>query len=71
MISEETLKGLKVNFASVHPLMFYRSKERAKTGGELFDILSKIPTEFPIVWSEENKQWLTTKDLFQSNLFKG
>jgi len=71
MITEEMVNALKTKYASVHPLMFHRSKERSKTAGELFDILDTIPTEFPIIWSEENKKWVTTKDLFQASLFKG
>ena len=71
MITEEIVKVLKTKYTSVHPLMFHRSKERSKTAGDLFDILDTIPTEFPIIWSEENKKWVTTKDLFQASLFKG
>jgi hypothetical protein len=69
MITKEILEALKTRYSSVNPLIFARSKERAKTAGELFDILDTIPTEFPIVWNEENKKWVTTKDLFQSKTF--
>jgi hypothetical protein len=66
MISEEVIAGLKKQFPDIHPLIFHRSLERAKTPGELFDILYSMPTEYPIVWNEEGKKWLTTKDLFQA-----
>ena len=69
MISEELLNSLKEKYAHIHPLLFQRSKERAKTGGELFDLLDTMPTQFPIAWHEENKRWETTKDLFQAKLF--
>ena len=69
MISEELLNGLKAKYASIHPLLFQRSKERVKTAGELFDLLDTMPTQFPITWSEENKRWMTTKDLFQAKAF--
>ena len=69
MISEELLKTLKTKYVNVHPLLFQRSKERAKTPGELFDLLDTMPTQFPITWSEEDKRWKTTKDLFQAKAF--
>jgi hypothetical protein len=69
MISEELLKTLKAKYSDIHPLLFLRSKERAKTGGELFDLLDTMPTQFPITWNEENKRWATTKDLFQAKAF--
>jgi hypothetical protein len=68
MITEEILKSLKTKY-NVHPLLFQRSKERAKTAGELFDMLDTMPTKFPITWSEENKRWVTTTDLFQAKAF--
>jgi hypothetical protein len=69
MISEELLNSLRTKYSNIHPLLFQRSKERAKTGGELFDLLDTMPTQFPITWSEENKRWTTTKDLFQAKTF--
>jgi len=69
MISEELLNSLKTKYASIHPLLFQRSKERAKTAGELFDLLDTMPDKFPITWNEESKRWLTTTDLFQAKLF--
>ncbi len=69
MIPEEVVNGLKEKYAHIHPLIFHRSKERSKTGGELFDLLDMMPKEFPIIWNEENKKWETTKDLFQAKTF--
>lgn len=69
MITEEMVKVLKTKYATVHPLLFHRSKERAKTAGELFDFLDTMPDKFPITWSEENKRWVTTTDLFQAKAF--
>jgi len=69
MITQEMIDILKTKYYFINPLIFVRSKERAKTAGELFDILDTIPTEFPIIWSEENKRWVTTKDLFQAKIF--
>lgn len=69
MIPEKVIDGLKEKFSSVHPLIFYRSKERSKSGGELFDILDSLPKDYPIIWNDETKKWETTKDLFQSKHF--
>lgn len=70
MILQEVVDGLKKKFAEIHPMIFHRSLERARTAGELFDILSEVPTEYPIIWEEESKRWVTTKDLFQSKTLK-
>lgn len=70
MISEEVIEGLRKQFFEIHPLIFQRSLERAKTAGELFDILYSVPSEYPIIWNEESKKWITTKDLFQAKTFK-
>ena len=65
VIKEETVKWLKAKFFKMHPLVFHRSCERAKTGGELFDILSTAPDEYPLVWCEKDRKWLATTDIFQ------
>lgn len=65
MISEESLNNLRNKYTNIHPLIFHRSVERAKTAGELFDILDTLPDKYPIVWDENTKRWKTTKDLFQ------
>lgn len=70
MIPQEVVDGLKKKFADIHPMIFHRSLERAKTAGELFDILLDVPIEYPIIWDEESKRWSTTKDLFQSKTLK-
>lgn len=66
MINKDVLEGLKEKFSEIHPLIFQRSLERAKSGGELFDILSSFPKQYPIVW---DGKWSHTKDLFQSKNF--
>jgi hypothetical protein len=69
MIDEKVISALKERYKHVHPLIFQRSLERSKTAGDLFDILDTVPKKLPIIWSEENKKWETTKDLFQSKKF--
>ena len=63
------IDGLKNKFSNIHPLIFHRSQERAKTPGELFDILDTIPVEYPLIWNEDTKRWMTTKDIFQIKSF--
>jgi hypothetical protein len=71
MIPAETIDKLKKQFSKLHPLIFRRSLERAKSVGELFDILDTFPNEYPVVWDENERTWKVTKDLFQSkNLSK-
>ncbi len=67
MINEKTINGLRVYYANVHPLIFHRSAERAKSGGHLFDILKSLENiVYPIIWHEEKQEWTTTNNLFQS-----
>jgi len=59
--------ALKERYDHIHPLLFFRSLERVKTDGELFDLLHSMPSEFPLIWNEQEKKWITTNDLLQSN----
>ena len=65
----EVIEALRKRNEHVHPLIFQRSVERAKSAGELFDILDKIPNRFPIIWSEKDRKWVYTRDLVQSSQF--
>lgn len=69
-MNEEIIKKLKDNFKYIHPLIFYRSLEKAESEGDLFDILSDIPNKFPIIWSEKNNRWVHTKDIYQQGKFR-
>jgi hypothetical protein len=55
----EVQKALKNRYAHLHPVLFQRSLEKAKTDTELFDILDKI-TEYPVVWDEDCRAWIKT-----------
>lgn len=59
-------EALKERYKHLHPLIFYRSLEKARTNGELFDMLDGCPTEYPLIWDEDKKSWVHTTDLFQS-----
>lgn len=67
---DQVQDALKKRYDKLHPLIFQRSLDKAKTNGELFDILESIPAEYPIVWNEETRSWKHTKDLLQTGLLK-
>lgn len=69
MLDEKVVSALCVRYAHVHPLLFHRSMDRARSNGDLFDILDTIPNEHPIVWDEESYRWVTTDDILQSRDF--
>lgn len=60
---DKTQQALRERYKDMHPLLFQRSLEKS-TNGNLFDILEGVP-EFPIIWDENTRSWLTT-DLVQS-----
>jgi hypothetical protein len=60
MLDQKIVEKLKERYKDIHPLVFHRSLEHAKTEVELFDILESIPKSYPIVWSEEDFCWIKT-----------
>lgn len=54
---------------ALHPLLFRRSVERAKTDGDLFDILDTIPKKYPLVWCDQGR-WVEVDDLYLSKGFE-
>jgi len=53
-------KSLKERYPHIHPLVFHRSCEKAKSNSELFDMLETMPKKYPIVWDEEKRKWVVT-----------
>lgn len=64
---DEIQKALKERYPDVHPLLFYRSLEKAKSNGELFDLLDGMP-ELPVVWDDDQRCWSTTDILQKGSL---
>jgi hypothetical protein len=61
---DEIVANLKIRYQTVHPLIFLRSVEKAKSHGELFDILELLPKkEMPVIWCSESMRWVVTDDL--------
>lgn len=61
---------MKERYPNLHPLLFQRSVEKARTLGELFDILEEVPVILPLAWDEESRRWKTTDDLTQTHSFE-
>jgi hypothetical protein len=62
--------ALKQRYPEIHPLLFQRSLEKARTDVELFDILEGMPSDFPLVWDDDNYCWKKTEDLLQGKFRK-
>lgn len=71
MLDSKIVEKLRIRYEEVHPLLFHRSLDRAKSNGELFDILDTLPKEYPIYWCEESNCWKSTSDLYLSEEFFG
>lgn len=69
MIESHIVKNLREKYASIHPLVFQRSLERAKDASELFDIISLFPNDYPIIWDDEKRRWVKTEDPTQLTKF--
>lgn len=63
---EETQRQLQNRYPFLHPLIFQRSRERAKTNGELFDFLEGVPSSYPIRWNEDKREWETIRNIVEN-----
>ena len=61
----DTQKALKDRYAYLHPLIFQRALEKAETNGELFDILDTVPKQYPIIWDDEKRKFVSKEDFLQ------
>lgn len=59
------IERLKDRYPNIHPLIFHRSVERAKSPGDLFDILDTFQQDFPVVWDAESRRWVKTDNIHQ------
>lgn len=65
MLDLSVVSKLKSRYPHLHPLLVHRSVQRAKSLGELFDILESVPDDFPVTWNEKTRTWENTKDMLQ------
>lgn len=70
MIDKKIVESLKKRYSHIHPLIFHRSVERAKSGGDLFDILDSFEDRYPVVWGEKEGRWVVSDDVTQSTRFE-
>jgi hypothetical protein len=69
MLDENVVQALRDRYSHLHPLLVHRSIDRARSNGDLFDILDTIPDKYPIIWDEEKYRWVTADDALQSRDF--
>lgn len=62
---DKVKEALKERYKHLHPLLFQRSSEKTHSDGELFDLLDGTPSEYPIIWDENERIWKHTPDLLQ------
>lgn len=63
MIDDRTLSNFRAKYASVHPLVFQRSLDRANSALELFEILESVPQSAPFSWDEGSRSWRSDEDM--------
>lgn len=59
-MDEAIIETFRQRYNTIHPLLFWRSVEKARSPGDLFDILEGIPQDFPLIWSEADHCWKVT-----------
>jgi len=65
----DTQKAMMERYSDLHPLIFCRSQEKARTDGELFDILEDARrTPLPLIWDDAARTWKTTDNMLQAVL---
>jgi hypothetical protein len=68
MFDKKVIDKLKEKYSHLNPLLFHRSKERASSNGELFDILDTVP-ELPVKWCESAGRWIRVNDVYHREDF--
>jgi hypothetical protein len=62
MLDEKIVDKLRKKYSDLHPLLFQRSVERAKSNGDLFDIVDTVPHKYPLMWNEKENRWSNVAD---------
>ena len=63
---DDVQKALRDKFSEIHPLVFHRCMEKARTNGELFDLLDGMPSP-PFMWDEKTRAWVHVNDVLQKD----
>lgn len=62
MLDEKIVDKLRKKYSDLHPLLFQRSVERAKSNGDLFDIVDTVIDKYPLSWNEKENRWSSLDD---------
>jgi len=71
MVTDSIVDKLRDRYFAIHPMIFHRSVERARSDGDLFDILDSFPEKYPVVWCELTYRWVVVDDICQTDEFFG
>lgn len=70
-IAAEVIEAMRVRYDKVPDLIFFRSVERAKSAGDLFDILESFPGQYPVAWDEISRRWSLVRKGVKDKCVKG
>ena len=69
MLDGGTVQKLKARYSYLHPMLFQRSVEKARSNSELFDILDSVPKDYPLTWCEKECRWVTVDNIYRDDEF--
>jgi hypothetical protein len=62
-MEDSCVEAFKKRYSGLHPLIFHRSVERARSASDLFEILEGMPSKFPISWDDSKHMWVKDSDV--------
>jgi len=69
-MEDSCVEAFKKRYSALHPLVFQRSVERAKSASDLFEILEGMPSKFPISWDDIKHMWVNDSDVIAQKKMK-
>jgi hypothetical protein len=61
LTEEEIIESIKKRYSFLPSFVIFRSLERARSSGDLFDILDTFPSVYPVIWEEDKRRWVTVE----------
>lgn len=58
IIKLQVITKLRERYLQIHSTIFISSMEKARSPGDLFDILDTFPGKYPISWDEITHRWV-------------
>ncbi len=58
IVKVRVIEKLRERYAGIHDTVFIRSMEKARSPGDLFDILDTFPGKYPVCWDENSRRWV-------------